>query len=155
MPHKRNPVTVGGGVGRGDARAGLVSTMLTAMVQEEERGLGGWHAEWETLPEIVRLTAGALHQMAETVPRLEIDVERMRQNLEVTRGLIYAEAVTMALGERIGQGRSPQVGGSRLAARAEGKAALARCACSTTRKFRRACLLSRAGRTVRSGAVFG
>jgi 3-carboxy-cis,cis-muconate cycloisomerase len=73
------------------------------MPQENERGLGGWHAEWETLPEIVRLTAGALQHMAEMLPHLEVDAERMRANLEATRGLIYAEAVSMALAEKIGK----------------------------------------------------
>jgi 3-carboxy-cis,cis-muconate cycloisomerase len=77
--------------------------MLSAMAQEHERGLGSWHAEWETLPEIIRLCAGALHHLAETITRLEIDTARMRQNLEVTRGLIYAEAVAIALGKHLGK----------------------------------------------------
>jgi 3-carboxy-cis,cis-muconate cycloisomerase len=103
MPHKRNPVTSAVVLAAATRVPGLVSTMLAAMVHEEERGLGGWHAEWETLPEIVRLTAGALQQMTETAPRLEIDAERMKQNLEVTQGLIFAEAVTMALAQSIGK----------------------------------------------------
>ena len=103
MPHKRNPVTSAVVLSAATRVPGLVSTMLSAMVQENERGLGGWHAEWETLPEIVRLAAGALYQMAEMLPRLEVDAERMRQNLEATRGLIYAEAVSMALAEKIGK----------------------------------------------------
>jgi 3-carboxy-cis,cis-muconate cycloisomerase len=103
MPHKRNPVTSAVVLSAATRVPGLVSTMLSAMPQEQERGLGGWHAEWETLPEIVRLTAGALHHLTETAPRLEIDPERMKQNLEATRGLIYAEAVTMALAKEIGK----------------------------------------------------
>jgi 3-carboxy-cis,cis-muconate cycloisomerase len=103
MPHKRNPVTSAVVLAAATRVPGLVSTMLSAMVQEHERGLGGWHAEWETLPEIVQLTAGALHHMAEMLPRLEVDAERMKQNLEATRGLIYAEAVSMSLAEKIGK----------------------------------------------------
>ena len=106
MPHKRNPVTAAIVLAAAIRVPGLVSTMLTAMVQEEERGLGGWHAEWETLPQVVQLTAGALSHLAETVPRLEIDDQRMTQNLELTRGLIYAEAVTMALGQDIGKAKA-------------------------------------------------
>jgi 3-carboxy-cis,cis-muconate cycloisomerase len=49
------------------------------------------------------LTAGALQRMAETAPRLEINRERMMQSLDQTRGLIYAEAVTMALAKEIGK----------------------------------------------------
>jgi len=103
MPHKRNPVMSAVVLSAAERVPGLVSTMLAAMPQEHERGLGGWHAEWETLPDIVRLTAGALQQMADTAPRLAVDGERMLQNLDATRGLIYAEAVTMALAKEIGK----------------------------------------------------
>ena len=65
---------------------GLVSSMLGAMLQEEERGLGGWHAEWETLPEILGVFGGALHRLTETVAGLEVDTARMRANIDVTRG---------------------------------------------------------------------
>jgi 3-carboxy-cis,cis-muconate cycloisomerase len=101
MPHKRNPVACAMILAAATRVPGLVATMLTAMLQENERGLGGWHAEWETLPEIVCLTAGAMHHLADVVPRLEIDVKRMRENLELTKGLIFAEAITAALGENI------------------------------------------------------
>jgi 3-carboxy-cis,cis-muconate cycloisomerase len=103
MPHKRNPVTAAVVLAATTQVPGLVSTMLSAMVQEQERGLGGWHAEWETLPEIITLIAGALHHLAETVERLDVDTERMCANLEVTRGLIFAEAVQMVLGEQMGR----------------------------------------------------
>jgi 3-carboxy-cis,cis-muconate cycloisomerase len=109
MPHKRNPVASAVVLSAAVRLPGLVSSMLTAMAQEHERGLGGWHAEWETLPEIVSLGAGALHQMAEIIPKLEIDTERMRENLEATRGLIFAEAVTMALAEKIGKAAAHEI----------------------------------------------
>jgi 3-carboxy-cis,cis-muconate cycloisomerase len=101
MPHKRNPVTSAVVLSAAARVPALVSTMLTAMVQEQERGLGGWHAEWETLPDIVRLTAGALHHLTTTLSELEVDPERMRLNLDITHGLIFAEAVTMALSEKM------------------------------------------------------
>jgi 3-carboxy-cis,cis-muconate cycloisomerase len=103
MPHKRNPVSAARILAAAIRVPGLVSTMLTAMVQEDERGLGNWHAEWETLPEIVRLTAGALHEMKEVMPRLEVDVNNMRSNLDQTHGLVFAEAVSMALAESMGK----------------------------------------------------
>jgi 3-carboxy-cis,cis-muconate cycloisomerase len=103
MPHKRNPVTCAVVLAAANRVPGLVSTMLAAMVQEEERGLGGWHAEWETLPEIVRLSGGALHHLAQMLPTLEVDPERMRQNLDATHGLIFAEAVSTVLGDRMGK----------------------------------------------------
>jgi 3-carboxy-cis,cis-muconate cycloisomerase len=103
MPHKRNPVTCAVVLASATRIPGLVSTMLSAMVQEDERGLGNWQAEWETLPEIFRLTGGALHQMATIIPGLEVDAPRMRRNLDATQGLIFAEAVAMAMGKHIGK----------------------------------------------------
>jgi 3-carboxy-cis,cis-muconate cycloisomerase len=109
MPHKRNPVTSAVILSAATRVPALVSTMLSAMVQEDERGLGGWHAEWETLPEIVQLSGGALHHLTEILPGLEIDSHKMRDNLDLTRGLIFAEAVSMALAERIGLPQAHQL----------------------------------------------
>ena len=77
--------------------------MLAAMVQEHERGLGGWHAEWETLPEICMLAAGALARGIEVIEGLQVDARKMRRNLDATHGLIMAEAVSMALARHIGR----------------------------------------------------
>ena len=103
MPQKRNPVTCAVVLSAASRIPGLVTSLLSAMLQEEQRGLGGWHAEWETLPEIICLSGGALHHLAEMLPGLEVDTQRMRHNLELTNGLIFAEAVTMALGDRMGK----------------------------------------------------
>jgi 3-carboxy-cis,cis-muconate cycloisomerase len=109
MPHKRNPVACAVILSAADRVPALASIMLTAMSQEHERGLGGWHAEWETLPELVRVSAGALRSVLETVAGLEIDTHRMRQNLEITQGLIFAEAITMSLGKHIGKPAAHQL----------------------------------------------
>jgi 3-carboxy-cis,cis-muconate cycloisomerase len=103
MPHKRNPVGCAVVLSTAIRVPGLVSAMLTSMVQEHERGLGGWHAEWDTLPEICTLTAGALEQITLVIEGLETDVDRMATNLDITRGLILAEAVAMALARHIGR----------------------------------------------------
>jgi len=81
----------------------LVATVLAAMVQEHERGLGAWHAEWESLPELIQLAAGALHTSIDLIDRLEVHPDAMRSNLDRTHGLIMAEAVMMALGDAIGR----------------------------------------------------
>lgn len=103
MPHKRNPVTCAVVLAAAIRVPGLVSAMLSAMPQEQQRGLGGWQAEWETLPAILRLAGGALHHLTETLPHLEVDTDQMRRNLEATDGLIFAEAVSMALADRMGK----------------------------------------------------
>lgn len=103
LPHKRNPVGSAVILAAAIRVPALVSIMLTAMVQEHERGLGDWHAEWQTLPEIASLAAGAVAQALQIVSGLEVDAARMASNLEITHGLILAEAVTMALGAKIGR----------------------------------------------------
>lgn len=109
MPHKRNPVACAAVLSAATRVPGLVGTMLAAMPQEHERGLGGWHAEWETLPEIVSLVGGAAHTVAALAPRLDVDAERMRQNLDETHGLIFAEAVSMALAKKVGKAKAHDV----------------------------------------------
>jgi 3-carboxy-cis,cis-muconate cycloisomerase len=103
MPHKRNPVGSAVILAAATRVPPLVATMLAAMVQEHERGLGGWHAEWDTLPEICMLTAGALARAVEVVGGLEVDPRRMAADLDATRGLIMAEAVSMALAAHVGR----------------------------------------------------
>jgi 3-carboxy-cis,cis-muconate cycloisomerase len=103
MPHKRNPVGCAIALAAAVRVPGLVSTMLSGMVQEHERALGGWQAEWDTLPQIARLTAGALQQMRDVAAGLTVDVARMRADLDATHGQIMAEAVTLALGAKLGR----------------------------------------------------
>jgi 3-carboxy-cis,cis-muconate cycloisomerase len=103
MPQKRNPVGCATVLAAAIRLPALVSVLLSAMTQEHERGLGGWQAEWETLPEIFLLTSGALSQMRQVVVGLRVDTERMWANLDATGGLSYAEAVSTALARAIGR----------------------------------------------------
>ena len=103
MPHKRNPVACSAVLACAMRVPALVSTMLTAMVQEQERALGGWQAEWETLPEIASLTSAALNQLREVTSGLSVDAARMRSNIDITQGLIMAEAVSLALAQHVGR----------------------------------------------------
>jgi 3-carboxy-cis,cis-muconate cycloisomerase len=103
MPNKQNPIACATILAATNRIPGLVCTVLSVMPQDHQRGLGSWHAEWETLPEIIRLSAGALHHLAALAPDLQVNSARMRENLELTRGLIYAEAVSMTLAEKLGR----------------------------------------------------
>jgi 3-carboxy-cis,cis-muconate cycloisomerase len=103
MPHKRNPVACSIVLANALRVPGFVATLYSALPQEHERGLGNWPAEWETLPEIFRLAAGSLAALTPTLAGLEVDVARMRENLDATRGLLFAERVTMALAEAMGK----------------------------------------------------
>ncbi|CRM45057.1 MULTISPECIES: 3-carboxy-cis,cis-muconate cycloisomerase [Pseudomonas] len=103
MPHKRNPVGAAVLISAATRVPGLVATMFSAMPQEHERSLGLWHAEWETLPQICRLVSGALEQALLVSEGLEVDAERMARNLELTQGLVLAEAVSSVLAQRLGR----------------------------------------------------
>lgn len=103
MPHKRNPVGAAVMISAATRAPGLVATMLAAMPQEHERSLGLWHAEWDTLPDLCCLVSGSLQQARQVVPGLEVNAERMLHNLELTQGLVLAEAVSIALALRIGR----------------------------------------------------
>jgi len=109
MPHKRNPVGCAVMITAATRAPGLVATMLSALPQEHERSLGLWHAEWETLPELCCLVSGALSQALIAVPALEVDGERLRGNLELTRGLVLAEAVSIALAQRVGREKAHEL----------------------------------------------
>jgi len=103
MPQKQNPVLCATILANATRVPGLVSTVLAAMIQEHERGLGGWQAEWETIPEILGLTGGTAERMAELLSGLEVHADRMRANIDISHGLIFAEAVSTALSKNIGK----------------------------------------------------
>ncbi len=103
MPHKRNPVAAASALGAATMAPGLAATMFAAQVQDHERSAGPWHAEWPTLPSLLLVTSGALAAIVDIAEGLEVDVARMRANLDTTRGLIMAESVTFALAEKLGK----------------------------------------------------
>ncbi|MBQ4913261.1 3-carboxy-cis,cis-muconate cycloisomerase [Maribacter sp. MMG018] len=103
MPHKRNPVGCALILSNAARTPGLISTMLSAMPQEHERSAGLWHTEWETLSQLMSLTAGSLEKAVDLIGDLEVDKERMLQNIEITNGLIYAEKVSFQLSKTLGK----------------------------------------------------
>jgi 3-carboxy-cis,cis-muconate cycloisomerase len=102
-PHKRNPTASAAALAAATIAPNLLATILAAQVQEHERALGGWQAEWQAFPALALVTSGALYSIVDIAQGLEIDGERMRVNLDETRGLIMAEAVAVALGAKLGK----------------------------------------------------
>ena len=84
MPHKRNPVTSMFMVAIAHQTPALVATLLGAMIQSHERAAGAWHSEWPVVRELVRLTAANLHHANDLITNLEVDTDRMQQNLNAT-----------------------------------------------------------------------
>jgi 3-carboxy-cis,cis-muconate cycloisomerase len=103
MPQKRNPVEAVAAAASARLAIGLVSTILSSGIQEHERAAGAWQAEREAVPDLFRRTSGAVEWVRRALGGLEVDVDRMRANLDLTGGLIMAEALAVALAEQIGR----------------------------------------------------
>jgi|CZKS01.1.fsa_nt_gi 3-carboxy-cis,cis-muconate cycloisomerase len=103
MPHKHNPIACSLTLAAAHRVPGLVAAFLSSMVQEHERGVGGWQAEWPTVAAVVQATGLAVASMAEVAEGLSVDPARMRANIEATRGVIFAERVVMMLGASLGR----------------------------------------------------
>jgi 3-carboxy-cis,cis-muconate cycloisomerase len=103
MPHKRNPIGCSLALAAAHRAPGLVATFLSAMIQEHERGVGGWQAEWPVIASLIQATGLAVSSMAEVAEGLTVDPARMRANIEATHGVIFAERVMMLLGTTLGR----------------------------------------------------
>jgi 3-carboxy-cis,cis-muconate cycloisomerase len=103
MPHKRNPTAAATALAAATIAPNLLATICAAQVQEHERALGGWQAEWPAFPALALVTSGALDAIVDIAEGLEVDEARMRVNLAETRGRIMAEAVSFALASKLGK----------------------------------------------------
>jgi 3-carboxy-cis,cis-muconate cycloisomerase len=103
MPHKRNPVAAATALAAATMAPNLAATIFAAQVGDHERSAGPWHAEWPTLPALMLVTSGGLAAIVDIAEGLQVDVARMRANLDATGGLVMAEAVAMALAEKLGK----------------------------------------------------
>jgi 3-carboxy-cis,cis-muconate cycloisomerase len=103
MPHKQNPVGCTLALSAAYRVPGLVSTFLSSMVQEHERAVGGWQSEWATISAIVQAASLAATSMAEVAEGLTVNAARMRENIDATHGMIFAERATMLLAKKLGR----------------------------------------------------
>jgi len=104
LPQKRNPVhaVLTGAAAR--RAPGLVATLLAAMPQELERAAGAWHAEWDSLRELLRVTGGAAAHGRAMLEALRVDPARMRANLGARGRMLMAESVAGRLAPALGRG---------------------------------------------------
>jgi 3-carboxy-cis,cis-muconate cycloisomerase len=109
MPQKRNPISSELILAAAKAVRQHAGLMLDALVQDYERATGPWHAEWIALPEAFILAGGALNQAKFMLAGLIVDEARMRKNLDMTHGLIVAEAVMMGLAPHMGRNEAHDV----------------------------------------------
>ncbi|MFY0687772.1 MAG: adenylosuccinate lyase family protein [Cyclobacteriaceae bacterium] len=103
LPQKRNPITCEPIIAIGTKLREIVSSQLTAMIQEHERPVGPMHLEWVILPESFVLFAGSLKHSRFVLENLVVDEMRMAENLKLNGGLIMAEAIMMGLAPKLGK----------------------------------------------------
>ena len=103
MPNKHNPTACSLTLAAARRVPGLVASFLSAMLQEHERGLGGWQAEWPIVAAVVQSTGVAIASMAEVAEGLSVDTQKMRLNIENTNGTIFAERAMMLLAAKLGR----------------------------------------------------
>jgi adenylosuccinate lyase len=97
MPHKRNPITSEQLSGlarviRGNAQAALQNVPLW-----HERDISHSSVERVILPDSTILADYMLVRLTNLVDRLLVYPERMRENLEKMRGLVYSQSLLLAL----------------------------------------------------------
>jgi 3-carboxy-cis,cis-muconate cycloisomerase len=103
MPHKRNPVAAMAALAGALRVPQRVAALLAAMAQEHERGLGNAQAELAEAAGLYVSAHGALKALADVAGDLQVDRTRMRAHIDAQQGLVFAEAVAMRLGERLGR----------------------------------------------------
>ena len=109
MPQKRNPIASTYIVAAARNVHALVPVMLGSMAADHERATGAWQAEWLALPQAFVLTHGALQQASSIAGGMVADPYRMRANLDISHGLIVAEAVMMGLAPHLGRSEAHHV----------------------------------------------
>src|SRR6185437_7203209 len=109
MPQKRNPISSVYITAQTAMVRQLVAALLEAQIEDHERSTGPWEIEWIALPEIFMLAAGALAQTRFLVGGLQVNEKKMRENLNITNGLIMSEAVMMGLGAAMGRNHAHDV----------------------------------------------
>lgn len=109
MPHKRNPQLCEAVIFTARTVQQNAGLMLTAMLQEHERDTRLWRTEWHALPESCIMLGAALHKTRLILSGLRVNAERMRQNLDLLRGLLLSEAVMLALAEHIGRQHAHEI----------------------------------------------
>jgi 3-carboxy-cis,cis-muconate cycloisomerase len=109
MPQKRNPISCERILAAGRIVRQSCGLMLDAMVADFERATGPWHLEWAALPEAFLAASSALTQARFMLSALFVDTTRMRSNLDLTAGLIGAEAVMMRLAQQLGRNEAHDI----------------------------------------------
>jgi adenylosuccinate lyase len=97
MPHKRNPVSCERVTGLARLLRGYAGTALENIALWHERDIAHSSAERVILPDTACALDFMLQEMARIIGGMRVYPEKMRRNVELTRGLIFSESVLLAL----------------------------------------------------------
>lgn len=103
MPQKRNPIACPQIIAIAVRLRSLVGQEMTASIQEHERGIAAMPVEWMVIPEAFLLASGLFLHARPMLEGLDVDVARMRANLQGGGGLIMSEAVMSGLARKVGR----------------------------------------------------
>ncbi|MEV5430472.1 3-carboxy-cis,cis-muconate cycloisomerase [Streptomyces sp. NPDC052701] len=106
MPHKANPVRATLLAAAARRAPQLAATLYGSLAAEDERPAGAWHAEWEPLRDLLRLSGGAARDAADLAEGLRVRPEAMRDHLDATHGLIVSERLSAELAPVLGRARA-------------------------------------------------
>ncbi|MGW0461673.1 3-carboxy-cis,cis-muconate cycloisomerase [Streptomyces tendae] len=109
MPHKANPVRSTLIAAAARRAPQLAATLYGSLAAEDERPAGAWHAEWEPLRDLLRLTGGATRDAAELAEGLRVRPDVMRAHLGLTHGLIVSERLSAELAPVLGRARAKEL----------------------------------------------
>ncbi|GMR02199.1 MAG: adenylosuccinate lyase [Acidimicrobiia bacterium] len=97
MPHKRNPIASENLTGISRLLRGYASAGLENVALWHERDISHSSVERVVLPDATIILHYALVRMKRLIENLVVDTDRMRKNLDATRGLVSSQAVLLAL----------------------------------------------------------
>jgi len=105
MPHKRNPIAAENISGLARLLRGYASAATENVALWHERDISHSSVERVILPDASLVLDFALARMDTLIDRLVVDAERMQSNLDDTGGVVYSQAVLLALIESQGMTR--------------------------------------------------
>ncbi|WP_107942175.1 adenylosuccinate lyase [Metasolibacillus fluoroglycofenilyticus] len=109
MPHKRNPMVCEYTVGLSRLIRMQIPLLYDSLVQEHERDMGLWLVELEVMPEISIYLNKMLSDMTGVLQNMRVYENRMRENIDITQGLILSEKVMFELSSAIGKQTAHEV----------------------------------------------
>jgi adenylosuccinate lyase len=97
MPHKKNPIGSENITGAARLLRSYLMAGLENMALWHERDISHSSVERVILPDAFIICDYALHRMAEIVSKLHVDKDRMKSNMDLSKGQLFSSQVLLLL----------------------------------------------------------